>query len=92
MFTLQSHQANTSFNTDSSLMRALDLGEQGQFKGMKENKSLLKVVEARNRKCEEYNESMEFWPKETFMEQLEEKQNEVQSLAQQINNLKKQFN
>lgn len=71
-------------------MRALDLDEQEQFKGMEKNVHLLKVVEARNRKREEYNELMEFWPKEVFMAQLEDKRNEIQSLAQRINHLKRQ--
>lgn len=91
MFPFQSQQAaNTSFDADSTLMRALDLDEQVQFKQMKENESLLKMVEARNRKREEYNELKEFLPKEAFMVQLEEKRNEVQSLAQRIHSLKQQ--
>lgn len=71
-------------------MRALDLDEQEQFKGMEKNESLLKVVEARNRKREECNELKEFWPKEAFMAQLEDKRNEIQSLAQRIAHLKQQ--
>lgn len=71
-------------------MRALDLDEQEQFKGMESNESLLKVVNARNRKREECNELKEFWPKETFIAELEAKRNEIQSLAQRIANLKQQ--
>lgn len=70
-------------------MRALDLDEQEQFKGMEKNVYLLKVVEARNRKREECNELKEFWPKEVLMAQLEDKRNEIQSLAQRINHLKR---
>lgn len=86
-FSLQSKQASSSGDADSPLMRALDLDEQEQFKGMESNESLLKVVNARNRKREEYNELKEFWPKEMFMAQLEARRNEIQSLAQRITNL-----
>lgn len=88
LFPLQSQQPKSS--GDSPLMRALDLDEQEQFKGMESNEALLKVVNARNRKREEYNELKEFLPKEMFLAQLEAKRNEIQSLAQRINNLKQQ--
>lgn len=71
-------------------MRALDLDEQEKFKGMESNEALLKVVNARNRKREEYNELKEILPKEMFLAQLEAKRNDVQSLAQRISNLKQQ--
>lgn len=84
---LQSKQ----YNDLSPLMRALDPRERETFeKKLPDESAILKLVETRNRNRIEYAELKKIWPKETFMAQLEEKRNEIQSRAQRIADLKKQ--
>lgn len=71
-------------------MRALDPEEQEQFKGMSKNEALLKVVEARNRKREEYKDLEKCWPKQAIKTQLKKQRNTIQDLAQRIAKLKQQ--
>lgn len=71
-------------------MRALDPKERKEFKGFSQNESLLKLVETRNVKREEYSELKKLWPKEAFLTQLEDQRNKIQALAQRIANLKQE--
>lgn len=74
-------------------MRALDPDEREQFKGMKvQDAHLLNVIEARNRKRDEYNEAQECFPKELMIAELDERRTTIQALAQQIAELKQQQN
>lgn len=94
IFFSQSQKSSTSSDDDASpLMRALDPDEREQFKGMEsQNESLLNVVEARNRKREEYNDVQNYFPKEMMIAEVEGRRNTIQALAQQIAQSKQQPN